>query len=454
MSDLTSPATRSGPSGIRVLTRRHGRAYRFDLITLAGFLLAVPLGCNKPKEAATEAKIPEVVATTPITDDVRDYEDFTGRLDALKTVEIRSRATGYVLQAPFKEGDHVKEGDLLFQIDPEPYQADYNQAEANVKLAEADVRLQQRLTDRSRSLVGTSSVSREEYDQNIGALEKSQASLASMKAARDRAKLYLGYTRVVAPVSGRISRRFVDPGNLVKADDTMLTTIVTEDPLYAYFDVNERTYLDLVSGPSHSPIPKMSGSDESGHASPGNGVKQSTHDSPGLTADGKAIDGHALPVLMRLANEEEFTRLGHVDFIDNRIIGTTGTVRMRGVFTNPNRLLKPGLFVRIRLPIGEPYKALLISDEAILSDQGRKYVFVVNDKDVVVYRPVTLGQGLHGLRVVKDGLSPGDRVIVSGMQRVRQNMTVAVTMKDPPKPPASPLAMVLGKEKAEKQGKK
>jgi RND family efflux transporter MFP subunit len=412
----------------------------------AAVLALVLAGCTKPKTAEGEAKTPEVVASVPVTDEVRDFEDFTGRLDALKTVDVRSRATGYVLKVPFKEGDQVKEGELLFQIDPEPYQADLNVADANVNLAEADVRLQQRLTERARTLVGTSSVSREEYDQNVGALDKANATLGSMKAARDKAKLYLSYTRVVAPVSGRISRRLVDPGNLVKADDTVLTTIVTEDPLYAYFDVNERTYLDLVNGAPHAPYSHSSESKESSTPAAENGIKLPTHDSPGITADGKTLDGRALPVLMRLANEEEFTRLGRVDFIDNRIIGTTGTVRMRGVFANPGKLLKPGLFVRIRLPIGEPYKAVLIPDEAIMSDQGRKYVFVVDDQNVVVYRPILPGQGIHGLRVIKDGVKPGERVIVSGMQRVRQNMTVIVKMQDPPKPPASLLVKVLSKE--------
>jgi RND family efflux transporter MFP subunit len=395
----------------------HGRRW-LGIAVLIG-ILSLPMlsGCAKP-QPATEQKIAEVVVTTPITDEVRDFEDFTGRLDALKTVDVRARVTGYVQQVPFTEGDQVKEGDLLFQINPETYQADLDQAEANVKLAEADVRLQQRLAERTRRLLGTSSASQEDYDQNVGALEKAQATVGSMKAARDRAKLYLGYTRVLSPVSGRISRRFVDPGNLVKADDTVLTTIVTEDPLYAYFDVNERTYLDLLKG-----VPSVASA---------------------RPADAMLFEGDALPVLMRLANEDEFTRLGRVDFIDNRIIGTMGTVRMRGVFDNPDRRLKPGLFVRIRLPLGAPYKALLISDEALMSDQGRKYVYVVNDKDVVVYRPVVLGQGIHGLRVIKEGLAEGDRVIISGQQRVRPDMPVHAAMQDPPKPPASPLGHVLG----------
>jgi RND family efflux transporter MFP subunit len=409
--------------------------------SLALLLLA---GCGKAPTATSEAKIPEVVATTPIFDQVRDYEDFTGRLDALKTVEIRARVSGYVLQVPFKEGDQVKEGDLLFQIDPEPYQRDYDQAAANLKLAEADVRLQQRITERAQKLLGTSSVSREEYEQDVGALEKAQASVGAMKAARDRAQLYLNYTRVTSPVTGRISRRFVDPGNLVKADDTMLTTVVTENPLYAYFDVNERTYLDLVKAAPSGALPALAPGRSPGAAQPS--ATEIVPPRNTLSPDAKLVAGDALPVLMRLANEDEFTRVGRVDFIDNRIVGTMGTVRMRGVFDNADRLLKPGLFVRIRLPVGPWYEAPLVPDEALISEQARKCVYLVNDKNVIVQQDVVLGQGIHGLHVVTKGVSAGDRIVVSGMQRVRPGAAVQVKMQDPPKPPASPFGRVLRKE--------
>jgi RND family efflux transporter MFP subunit len=228
------------------------------------------------------------------------------------------------------------------------------------------------------------------------------------------------YTRVIAPQTGRISRRFVDPGNLVNADSTILTTIMSENPMYAYFDVDERTYLNLVES-----------------------------DAPSQNA---WMAGLQFPVLMRLANEEEFKRSGIIDFIDNRVNVTTGTVRMRGVFDNPKGVLKSGLFVRIRLPIGKPYAALLIPDEALQSDQGRKYVWVVNKDNVVEYRPVKLGQAIHELRVIKapdkgqeanEGLAKGDRVIVSGMQRVRPGMQVQSTFQEPPKPPDSPLGRLL-----------
>src|SRR5947207_791485 len=186
-----------------------------------------------------------------------------------------------------------------------------------------------------------------------------------MEAAKERTQLYLDYTKVIAPVTGRISRRFVDPGNLITADTTVLTTIVTEDPMYAYFDVDERTYLDLLAS-----------------VSPGQGAW-----------------GLDLPVMMRLANETEFDRVGTVDFVDNRVIANTGTVRMRGQFKNPSGFLKAGLFTRVRLPLGSPYKAIVIPDEAILSDQERKYVWVVNGKNEVEYRSVKLGQSIRDLRV-------------------------------------------------------
>jgi RND family efflux transporter MFP subunit len=415
----------SDASFLKDRTRPPAKAISWRRRCLGILFAALPVlaaGCSKPQAAANDAKVAEVIVTTPITDEVMDYQDFTGRMDALKTVDIRARVSGYVKEIPFKEGDEVHEGDLLFLIDPDPYQADLNQAVANLKTAEADLKLQRQLADRAQRLVGGGSVSKEEYDQAMGAYEKSQATIGAMQAARDRAQLYLNYTRVIAPISGRISRRLVDPGNLIKADDTMLTTIVTEDPLYAYFDVDERTYLELVGAALAQTSPSS---------------VQSTPEANSLNA------GKPLPVLMRLANEEEFTRIGRINFVDNRVVATTGTIRMRGLFDNPKKTLKPGLFVRIRLPIGQKYQAVLIADEAIQSDQGRKYVFVVNDKNEVVYRPVTLGQGIHGLRVIKEGLKAGERVIISGMQRVRPKMTVQAKMQDPPKPPHSLLTRVL-----------
>jgi RND family efflux transporter MFP subunit len=369
-------------------------------------------GCSHAPPSA-KAKVPEVIVTTPITDRVTDYQDFTGRLEAIPTVDIRARVAGYVTQVPFKEGDLVKKGDLLFQVDSRTYQADYDQAVANHKQALADMHLQEKNVARVGPLLRNGSATQEEFDQVTGALERAQAQVGATKAAQDRAQLYLEYTRVTSPINGRVSRRYVDPGNLITADNTLLTTIVAEDPMYAYFDVDERTYLDLVN-----------------HAD----KKISMADAGPWMGEGK------YPVWMRLADEEEYKRGGTIDFVDNRLSGNTGTIRLRGVFENPRHVLKAGLFVRIRLPIGQSYTATLIPDEAVQSDQGRKYVFAVvkkDDKEKVEYRPVELGQAISGLRVIKKGVSPGERVIISGMQRVKADVEVQPKPQDPPKPPSA-----------------
>jgi RND family efflux transporter MFP subunit len=387
--------------------------------------VVVLVGC-KQAAGPSKPKVIEVFVTTPTLGDVTDYQDFTGRLDALKTVDIRPRVSGYVQEAPFKEGDVVKEGELLFQIDPRTYQADLNLAEADLRQAKAERELQMKNAERARHLIGTGSINKEEYDQILANRDKAIAAVGSKEAARDRARLYHGFTRVTAPLSGRISKRLVDPGNLVNADQTVLTTIVTENPVYAYFDVDERTYLELVSVTS--------------------------------SASNRWLSSLQFPVLMRLANEDDFNQMGNVNFLDNRLNANTGTVRMRGVFENPKGHLKSGLFVRVRLPLGVPYKTLLVPDEALLSDQGRKYVYVVqtekddegNEVERVKYRAVTLGQSIKGLRVIKEGLKEGDRVIVNGMQRVRPDSVVQAKSQAPVEAPRSSLTELLSANKGGK----
>ncbi|HEV3078455.1 MAG TPA: efflux RND transporter periplasmic adaptor subunit [Gemmataceae bacterium] len=368
-------------------------------------------GCNNASPQGTSKKVVAVTATTPVTGEVTDYQDFTGRLDALKTVDIRARVSGFIMTAPFKEGDMVHEGDLLFQIDRRTYQATLNQTEANLRQAIADRNLQERNTSRARRMIESRSIAQEDYDTTLATYEKSKATVGSMEAARDMARLYLDFTQVTAPLSGRISRRLVDPGNLIIADTTPLTTIVSDNPLYAYFDVDERTYLDLMDTAS------------AGHAS--------------------WLTELQFPVMMRLANEEQFSRSGKVNFVDNRVNATTGTIRMRGVFDNPTGVLKSGLFVRIRLPIGKPYQAIMVPGAALARDQGRWYAYVVNGKHEVERRDVELGQEIQGLQVIKKGLSRTERVIISGMQRVKPGAPVEETMQPPPKAPASPLARLV-----------
>jgi RND family efflux transporter MFP subunit len=405
--------------------RRSSRGRLLGAAILAALLAG---GCGQGQQTRAPKKI-EVTVTTPITDTVWDYQDFTGRLSAVKSVDIRARVTGYVTEADFKEGEHVEEGQVLFRIDSRSYEADLKLAKANVKLAEAQRQVQEKIARRAERLVGVKGVSQEEYELALASMEKDRASVDAAEANRERAQLYKDWTEVKAPLRGRVSRRLVDPGNLVVADTTILTTLVTEDPLYAYFDVDERTFLNLMG--SHA------------------------------TGLSPWVSRLKLPVLMRLANEDDFIQPGMIDFIDNQVIATTGTIRMRGVFQNARGFLKPGLFARIRLPVGTPYKAILIPDEALLSDQGRKYVYVVNSRNEVVYRKVSVGQTVGGLRVIhppakgkegKEGLVLGERVIVTNQQRVRPGLEVRVKVQPPPVRPDSPLGKLLAAHVAREQG--
>jgi RND family efflux transporter MFP subunit len=418
-------------SGARLRHPLLGAARQARVPVLFAALLLV--GCSHAP--APKEKIVEVVVTTPITDTVIEYEDFTGRMDAFRTVDIRARVTGYVDEAPFVEGQTIKKDEVLFRIDPRIYRAQYDQAVADLANRKAMATKMEALYRRTIELVRTKASSLEDVENQKGDWEIARAAILQAEARVRETKQNLDFCEVTAPIGGRISRRYIDPGNLVKADDTKLTTVVADDPVYAYFDVDERTYLDLV-GESTSATP-------SGH-----------------------LKEKKIPVQMRLANAEEYTHTGYVDFLDNRLNGNTGTIRMRGVFANPRDTLKAGLFVRIRLPVGRPHQALLVPDEALQSDQGRKFVYVVKSvsdnkddgsqqaRDVVEYRLVTIGQAVKGLREIKEakrdadgkvveGLGKGERVIISGMQRVRPQAQVHATMQEPPAPPGSPLQKLM-----------
>jgi RND family efflux transporter MFP subunit len=423
---MTMPVSLFRPAATTPLGWRGWRLLCLSLLIPAG--LSLVTGCEQAP-AAHARKTPEVVVTTPVRGDVVDYQDFTGRLDGYRTVDIRAHVSGYIMEAPFKEGDEVHEGDLLFLIDQRPFKAALNQAEANLKVAIADRNLQAKNAVRARIMIESKSIAREDYDAMIATDEKARATVGAMEAARDQAQLNLTYTRVIAPISGRISRRNVDPGNLVIADNTSLTTLVSDRQLYAYFDVDERTYLNLVAA-----------------------VK------PGQSAAMPAA--LRLPVLMSLANEEDrFEHVGQVNFIDNRVNATSGTIRMRGIFDNASGALKSGLFVRVRLPLSKPYSTLFVSGEALQSDQGRDYVYVVDQKKVV-RRYLTLGQEVkvmagqeaRSLRAVKDGLGKDELVIIDGLQRVRAGDPVEIkgAPKPPPKPPESPLVRLLAGGKDDK----
>jgi RND family efflux transporter MFP subunit len=354
---------------------------------------AALLGCNGMQASLPPAKLPQVQVSLPISREVKEYEDFTGQTQALQTIEVRARVSGYLSKIYFlgKEGTEVHRDDPLFEIDPRPYQVDLAQAQANVVQSEARAQRLKLDLQRAQKLIGRGFVSQEDFDKIAGDKLEAEAALGSAKAALERAKLNMEFTTVKAPISGRISRRLMDEWNMVKADETVLTTIVSQDPMYANFDVDEADVLKLRR----------------------------------LVREGKitALDDPNVRVELGLADEVGFPTKGTVDFVDNQVDANTGTLRMRAIFPNPDRLLSPGLFVRIRLPIGAPHKALLVAEQALGRDQGQKFLYVVN-QDKVEYRRVRVGRLYDGLREIIEGLAPGEKVIVSGLQRVRPEVEV------------------------------
>jgi RND family efflux transporter MFP subunit len=382
---------------------RYSSNFLADFVLILGFCLALT-GCGRdPSEAPAAAPTP-VTVSYPVERDVTDYADYTARTAAVDSVEVRARVWGYLDKVNFKEGALVKKEDVLFEIDPRIYQAALDQAEGNC--ASLDARLKRLEADlkRAQRLVGTGAMSQEDYDKIVGDRGEAVASLQASRAALNRAKLDLEYTKVTAPVNGRVGRKIVTEGNLVQSGDqaggTLLTTIVSVDPMYAYFDVDEQTVLR---------------------------VRQ-------LIREGKAKSARdvEIPVFLGLANEAGFPHQGTINFVDNQVNPKTGTLRLRGVFPNEGEVLSPGFFARVRVPIGHPYQSLLVTERAIDTDQGQKVLYIVNDKSEVVSRPVRVGALHDGMRVIEDGLKPGERVIVIGLQQVRPGMTVEPKLVDRP----------------------
>ena len=359
-------------------------------------------------------KTPEVFFATPTRDNLLDYEDCTGRTEAFKTVDVRARVTGYLDKWNFSPGKKVTKGDVLFEIDPRSYQAELARTEASVVQAEAHLTRLSADLQRGQNLVATRAMGREDFDKIVGDRAEALAAVGIAKASRDLAKLNVDYTKVTASLDGIVSRAMVDPGNMVKADDTVLTTVVTQDPIYAYFDIDERNALRLTRQ-----------------------LAQGEMKYP--------------PVQMGLADEEpRFPHQGTIDFVDNRLDTNTGTRHMRCSFPNPDGLLTPGLFVRIRFLYGELQKVILIPEEAITADQDRKYVYVINDKDQIEHRQVKIGKIRGGLRAVTEGLKGDERVVVKGVQRVRPGVTVVAKPAAPPAGPKTTAAAPVAEAKAAK----
>jgi RND family efflux transporter MFP subunit len=358
-----------------------------------------PIGTKKAMRKGGPSKILRMVEVSlPISREVEDHEEFTGRTDAIASVEVRARVTGYLDKLNFKDGSDVKQGDVLFEIDPRPYLADLEGAKAN--LLQAQAHLQRLNTDFTRALglLQRKAISQEEFDRIAGDHSEAEAEVGMAKASYDLAGLNLQFTKVIAPISGRISRRLIDPGNMVRADDTILTTIVTLDPMYIYFDVDEGTMLRLRRL-------RLAGKIRSARES-------------------------EVSVRFRLADEQGFPHTSAINFADNKVDPSTGTLQVRAIFDNHERLLAPGLFAQVQLPVGDPHKAILVNERALMTDVGRKFLYVVHDNDQVEKREVTVGLAENGLRVIEKGLALNERVIVNGLQAVREGDTVTTQKVD------------------------
>jgi len=376
----------------------------------------VLVGCQPVAVPLPEAKPPEVVVCLPVSDQITDHEDFTGQTQAVKTVNILARVSGYLDEVFFNDGDEVTKGTLLFQIDPRPYQNLVDHSLAQVESSEAALRLAQQNNARAIRLHTESpkSITQQDVDSFQAAEDQAAAALDTAKATLATNQLNLEFTKVTAPITGRLSRRMVDPGNLVKADETIVTRIVTQEPMYVYFDLNERTMLRF-----RRLVRK------------------------GTTA---SMETTKIPVHMGLHDEEgTFPHDGAINFEDNQLDTATGTLRVRAVFPNTDRLLKPGFFVKIRVPIGEPHTELLVPEKALGTDQGQKFVFVVDEgTNKVATKTVKAGKLLDGpdkMRVISEGMSANDReqmshwkVVISGLQRIRAGVTVDAKMSQAEQP--------------------
>lgn len=362
------------------------------LLSVAALTLA---GGNEPPPAPPL----QAVTVAPVLErEISEWDEFTGRLEAKDAVEIRPRVSGYITRVTFDEGKEVKKGEVLFEIDPRPYQAELARAEAELEHARSAAALAASDVQRAGKLVAAQAISREEYDSRTSAEAQGGATVKAAEAAVRTARLNLDWTRVRAPISGRVSNAMVTPGNLVEAGPpsaTLLTTVVSLDPMYVYFDSDEQTYLRYANRARNN----------------GSNWREAR-----------------LPVYLGLADEEGFPHEGRLDFVDNQVDPNTGTIRTRAVFSNRSRALTPGLFARVKLVGTQKTKALLVRDAAIGTDQDRKFVLVVGPGDTLAYRPVVPGRLSDGLRIVTAGLEARDRVVVNGLMRVRPGMKVAPTL--------------------------
>jgi multidrug efflux system membrane fusion protein len=356
------------------------------------------IGCEKPAQAIAVPPA-EMSVAQPIQQTVTDSAEFPGNTAAFASVDVRARVKGFLKKIDFAEGENVKAGELLFEIEPDIFQAEVDSAKAN--LQGADARLAKAKADLSikKEMAAGNAASKLDVIQAEANVHTAEADVAAGKASLEQATINLNYTKIYAPIAGRIDKSRIDAGNLVGADgNTLLTNIVQADPIYVYFYVDEPTIQKFMARTSKSGV------------------------TPGTTRP-------TLPLQMALGASSTFSYSGQIDFVDNQVDSATGTIRVRGVLPNADRLITPGFFSRVRVPDGEPYAAVLVPERAIGVDQGQKFVLVVNDKNVVESRPIETGSQQGRMRVVKKGLKPDDWFITDGILRTRPGATIAPQKK-------------------------
>jgi membrane fusion protein, multidrug efflux system len=379
-------------------SKNHRIAPRLTLLIGLTILTGLNAGCSSSAKTNASPAPPEVNVAEVVCKQIGDSDEFTGRLEAVHAVEVRPRVSGYLQSVHFKEGEIVSQGALLFHIDPRPFQAEVDRLKGELSQAKAQRSRAQSDFERAERLHNNDGMSAEEYDRRAAVRNEAEARIASTEGALRGAELNLEFTRVTAPITGRVGRAEITEGNLVEGGAGQirpLTTLVSLDPIYVYFDVDEQTYLKYAH------------------------VTQT-----------RATSSHELhgSALLGLADEDGFPHAGQVSFVDNQVSSSTGTIRLRATFANKNLALTPGLFARIRLQGGGLYGGCLAKDEAVVTDLNQKYVFVLGKDNTLSYRPVKLGPMTDGLRVVRDGLHQGDVIVISGLQRVRPGASVAPKM--------------------------
>jgi multidrug efflux system membrane fusion protein len=367
-------------------------------------------GCGRSHAAAAAVPseaAPEITAAQVIAQPLHHFQEFTGTLQAVDVVAVHARVSGYVDGVHFVEGARVRRGELLFQIDPRPFQLEVDRLAAELKRGESKLDFANAGRARADRLWSQNAIAREEFEQQTSAQTEAEADVASIRAQLGAAKLNLEFTQVRSPIDGRVSRAIITPGNLVSSAD-VLTNVVSDAPIYAYFDTDEATYLKFAR--------QVAPDGAAAHA--------------GATASGNAAHGahQGTPVYLGLQGETGYPHEGHLDFVDNQVDARSGTIRARAVFDNGDGRFTPGLFARIKLVSRDAYDAVLIDERAIGTDLGKKYVLVLKPDSTLEYRPIELGPDVDGLRVVEQGLKADDVIVVNGLQHVMPGIKVRASL--------------------------